>query len=340
MTIKTKLRWGILGAARINERLLPAIVQASNAKLVAVASRREGAAAKIVEQYAPHQQNVRMYDDLDELLADTTVDAVYVPLANHEHVKWVLRAVECGKHVLCEKPMALTVTDIEAIKAAAIKYKVIVMEGFMYRFHPQHIRVKELIALGTIGEIRSVRASFSFMMRAARMYRLEENVERGGGAMWDIGCYAIHSARLFFDQEPVAVTAIAKYVDSGADIATSGIIDFGLGRYAHFDFSFERARRCEYEIVGTKGGIKCHAVWQLPGDVPVISWWTEEGLQCEERLPIANHFQLEIEHFSDCVLNNKEPLLSLDDAKANCQVIVAALKSAAQGQVVQLGGNK
>ena len=340
MTIKTKLRWGILGAARINERLLPAIVQASNAKLVAVASRREGAAAKIVEQYAPQQQNVRMYDDLDELLADTAVDAVYVPLANHEHVKWVLRAVECGKHVLCEKPMALTVTDIQAIKAAAIKHKVTVMEGFMYRFHPQHIRVQELIALGKIGEIRSVRASYSFMMRPARMYRLEENVERGGGAMWDIGCYAIHSARLFFDQEPVAVTAIAKYVDSGADIATSGIIDFGLGRYAHFDFSFERARRCEYEIVGTKGGIKCHAVWQLPGDVPVISWWTEEGLQCEERLPIANHFQLEIEHFSDCVLNNKEPLLSLDDAKSNCQIIVAALKSATQGHVVQLAGNK
>ena len=340
MTIKTNLRWGILGAARINERLLPAIVQASNAKLVAVASRREGAAAKIVEQYAPQEQNVRMYDDLDELLADKAVDAVYVPLANHEHVKWVLRAVEYGKHVLCEKPMALTVTDIEAIKVAAIKHRVTVMEGFMYRFHPQHIRVQELIALGKIGEIRSVRASYSFMMRPARMYRLEQNVERGGGAMWDIGCYAIHSARLFFDQEPVAVTAVAKYVDSGADIATSGIIDFGLGRYAHFDFSFERARRCEYEIVGTKGGIKCHAVWQLPGDVPVISWWTEEGLQCEERLPIANHFQLEIEHFSDCVLNNKEPLLSLDDAKSNCQVIVAALKSAAQGQVVQLAGNK
>ena len=172
MTIKTKLRWGILGAARINERLLPAIVQASNAKLVAVASRREGAAAKIVEQYAPQEQNVRMYDDLDELLADKAVDAVYVPLANHEHVKWVLRAVEFGKHVLCEKPMALTVADIEAIRVAAIKHKVTVMEGFMYRFHPQHIRVQELIALGTIGEIRSVRASYSLMMRPARMYRL------------------------------------------------------------------------------------------------------------------------------------------------------------------------
>lgn len=206
----------------------------------------------------------------------------------------------------------------------------------MYRFHPQHARVQELIKLGTVGEVRSVRASYSFMMRPARMYRLIESVENGGGAMWDIGCYAIHSARLFFDQNPVAVTAMSRYVESGADITTSGIIDFGAGKFAHFDFSFERARRCEYEIIGTKGGIKCHTVWQLPGDVPVISWWTEDGRQCEERQPAANHFRLEIEHFSDCVLNGTKPLLSLDDARANCQIIVAALQSAAQGRAVKL----
>jgi predicted dehydrogenase len=127
-------------------------------------------------------------------------------------------------------------------------------------------------------------------------------------------------------------------VESGADITTSGIIDFGGGKYAHFDFSFERARRCEYEITGTKGGIKCHTVWQLPGDVPVISWWTEDGRVCEERLPAENHFRLEIEHFSACVLNGTEPSLSLDDAKANCQIIVAALQSAAQGKIVKLAG--
>ena len=340
MTLKTKLRWGILGAARINERLMPAIVGSSNARLVAIASRRPDAAAKILMQFAPQQHHIKTYDALEELLLDNDVDAVYIPLANHDHVEWVLRAIECGKHVLCEKPMALKVADIDAIRFAANQHKVTVMEGFMYRFHPQHSRVKALIDSGMIGEVRSVRASYSFMMRPARMYRLVESVERGGGAMWDIGCYAIHSARLFFDQEPVAVTAMASYVDSGADISSSGVIDYGSGRYAQFDFSFERGRRCEYEIIGTKGGIKCHAVWQLPGDVPVISWWTEEGSQCEERLPAVNHFKLEIEHFSDCVLNNKKPLLSLEDAKANCQLIVAAIKSAAQGESVKLSDIK
>lgn len=337
MNNKTKLRWGILGAARINERLMPAIVEASNAELVAIASRRPGAAAQTLAQYAPQQQQVRTYDDLQTLLDDAEVDAIYLPMANHEHAEWTLRAIEHGKHVLCEKPMALTVTDIAAIKAAAQRHKVTVMEGFMYRFHPQHQRVQELIQSGLIGEVRSVRSSFSFMMKPARFYRLTESVENGGGAMWDIGCYAIHSARMFFNQPAVAVTAIAKYVDSGADIATSGIIDFGDGKYAHFDFSFERARRCEYEIIGTQGGIKCHNLWSMPSDVPVVSWWTEDGQLGEERLPAANHFRLEIEHFSACVLKGTAPKLSLEDAQANCQIIVAALQSSASGQRVKLG---
>jgi xylose dehydrogenase (NAD/NADP) len=338
MNNNKKLRWGILGAARVNERLMPAILEASNAELVAIASRRPGAARQTLSKYGTQQQQeVSCYDNLEALLADPKVDAVYLPLANDEHAEWTLRAIEQGKHVLCEKPMALTVADIEAIQAAALKHKVTVMEGFMYRFHPQHARVRELIQLGLIGEIRSVRSSYSFMMRPERMYRLAKNVENGGGAMWDIGCYAIHSARMFFDEPAASVTAIAKYIESGADIATSGIIDFGDGKYAHFDFSFERARRCEYEIVGTKGGVKCHNVWCMPGDVPMISWWTEGGEPSEEWLQTANHFRLEIEHFSDCVLNGKAPALSLSDAKANCRIIVAALQSAALGQRIKLG---
>src|SRR5512137_154460 len=131
MNNTAKLRWGILGAARINERLLPAIVEASNARLVAIASRRPGAAAQTLAQYAPHhQQNVQTYDNLEALLNDPDVEAVYLPLANREHAEWALRAIECGKHVLCEKPMALTVADIEAIKSAASQHKVTVMEGF------------------------------------------------------------------------------------------------------------------------------------------------------------------------------------------------------------------
>lgn len=336
MDKQTKLRWGILGAARINERLMPAIVEAGNAELVAVGSRRPGAAAQTLAQYAPSQASVTTYDSLEGLLTDTNVQAVYLPLANHEHAEWALRAITHGKHVLCEKPMALRVTDIDAIESAAAQHNVVAMEGFMYRFHPQHARVLELVSSGLIGDVRSVRASYSFMMRPARMYRLAESVANGGGAMWDIGCYAIHSLRLFFGQEPLSVMAMAKYIESGADTATSGVLDFGDGRFAHFDFSFERARRCEYEIIGTKGGIKCHVVWQLPGDVPVISWWTEDGRQCEERLPVANHFRLEIEHFSQSVLEGKPPLLPLADAKSNCRIILAALQSAAEHRQVRV----
>ena len=336
MTTSKPLRWGILGAARINERMIPSILQASNAELVAIASRRPGAAAETLAKYAPGQSKISAYDDLTALLNDDNVQAVYLPMANHEHAEWALRAIRSGKHVLVEKPMALTVADITAIEQSAKEHKVTVMEGFMYRFHPQHARVQEIIRSGIIGEVRSVRSSYSFIMRPARLYRLAEDVSKGGGAMWDIGPYSIHSARWCFDAQPVAVTAIAKFVESGADITTSGVIDFGDGRHVHFDVSFEWARQSIYEVTGTKGGVKCHNAWRLPEDVPLISWWTEDGKGEEEKLPLADHFVLEVEHFSDCVLNGKSPLLNFDDAKANCRTIQAVLESAATGKRVQL----
>ncbi|MFM9913784.1 MAG: Gfo/Idh/MocA family protein [Methylophilaceae bacterium] len=332
----TKLRWGILGAARVNERLLPAILEAPNSELVAIASRRAGAAAETLAKYAPCYPNIQCHDDLDALLNDDSIQAVYLPMANHEHAEWALKAIQRGKHVLIEKPMALSVADIEAIEAAANKHKVKVMEGFMYRFHPQHARIKEIVDSGLIGDVKAVRASYSFMMRPARMYRLANDPSMGGGAMWDIGPYAIHSLRWCFGSEPVSVVATAKTVESGADSVMSGVFDFGAGKLGHFDISFERSRKSEYEIIGTKGWVKCNAAWQLPGDVPVITWWTEAGQQCEERYPAANHFNLEIEHFSDCVLNGKAPLLSFEDAKANCRAINAALQAAEQGKRIAI----
>jgi predicted dehydrogenase len=308
MTNNTKLRWGILGAARINQQLMPAIVEAENSELVAIASRRPGAATETLAKYAPQQKDVKIYDNPESLLADDTIQVVYIPLANNEHAQWVLRAIEQGKHVLCEKPMALTVADIDAIEKAAKKHNVTVMEGFMYRFHPQHARVKEIIDSGLIGEVRSVRSCFSYLMQPARQYRIADSIENGSGAMWDIGCYAIHAARLpFYDETPVAISAMAKHIESGADISCNGIIDFGDGKYAHFDFGFEHARRAEYEIIGTKGGLKCHNVWAKQTETPVISWWTEAGQQDEEILPLAIHFRLEVEHFSDCDVNNRQP---------------------------------
>ncbi|PHS69375.1 MAG: oxidoreductase [Methylophaga sp.] len=330
------LRWGILGAARVNERLLPAIVAAENAKLVAIASRRDGAAAEILSKYAPQETDVATLNDPEALLDREDVDAIYLPIANEEHAQWALKAMAKGKHVLIEKPMALKVSDIEAIIDAAQQYNVTVMEGFMYCFHPQHQYVRDLIDSGAIGEVRTVKTSYSFPMKPARLYRIERDMDNGGGAMWDIGPYAIHSARKWFDQDPIAVAAMAKLNDSGADVSMSGILDFDDGKYAHFDMSFERARRSEYEIIGTLGGVKCDTVWQNPDDAPVINWWTDAGEQHQVELPMANHFVLEIEHLSDCILNNKPPELSLKDALANCKTIVAAIQSVRQAKQIKI----
>ncbi|NOQ64728.1 MAG: gfo/Idh/MocA family oxidoreductase [Methyloprofundus sp.] len=336
MSTQEKVRWGILGAARINQQLMPAIVAAKNSQLIAIASRREGAAAATLEQYAPDVDHVRIYNDPAELLKDPEIQAVYIPLASEDHAQWTLRAIEQGKHVLCEKPIALTVADIEKIELAAAKHQVLVMEGFMYRFHPQHQRIQEIINSGAIGEVRSVRTCFAYPMQPARLYRIERSIEQGGGAMWDIGCYAIHAARFYFGDTAQAVTAMAKHNAHGADISSSGVIDFGEGRYAQFNFSFEHARRAEYEIIGTKGGLKCHNVWAKADEKPTISWQNEAGEIQIESLEFANHFELEIEHFCECVLNKQVPKLSLEDAKTNCQIIIAALDSVAQGKTIQL----
>ncbi len=337
MTQQTTINWGILGAARINQRLLPAIVSAQNANLVAIASRRPGAAAETLAQYAPNQQGIHALDDPQLLLTDPEIDAIYLPMANEEHAEWAIKAIEHGKHVLIEKPMALTASDIDAIETASQRFNVKVMEGFMYRFHPQHQRVRDLIEQQVIGEVRSVRTCFAFMMKPARLYRIGRNIQQGGGAMWDIGCYAIHTARMFFNQPAIAANAQAKLAENGADTSCCGTLDFGEGKYAQFDFSFEHARRSEYEIIGSKGGIKCATVWAMPGDIPQISWWTEAGEEKVEQLAAANHFALEIEHFGECILHDRQPLLDFADARANCQTIEACLESIKSGSRVRIG---
>jgi D-xylose 1-dehydrogenase (NADP+, D-xylono-1,5-lactone-forming) len=333
-----QLNWGILGAARVNERLLPAIVEANHSRLVAFASRRADAAREVLQKYAPQLKDVTLYAGLEELIQDPAVEAVYIPLSNHEHASWAIKAIKQGKHVLIEKPMAIRATDIEAIYAAAKQHQVKVMEGFMYHFHPQHARIEEMIRQGLIGSVRYAKASFSFLMRPARLYRLEHSTDMGGGAMWDIGPYAIHTLRRCFDVDPTHAMAMAKYAPSGADIATSGVIDFGEGRRGHFDISFECSRQSQYTVIGDKGGITCHTVWQLPGttDVPRISWWTDDGHKGEEVFPPSNHFNLEIDHFSECVLNDRSPALSFEDALMNCKTIEAALKSAKERREVAI----
>jgi len=334
---KSTLNWGILGAARVTEKLIPAIIEASNARLIAVASRRKGAAAEVIEKMVPGNSNVEALDDPQALLTHPDIDVIHLPMANEEHAEWALKAIANGKHVLIEKPMALRVEDIDAITQAAKDKGVKVMEGFMYRFHPQHDAVREIIESGVIGEVRTVSTRFAFPMKPARLYRVNRPIANGGGAMWDIGPYAIHIARLWFDDEPKAVTAVAKLNEHGADLSLTGIFDYGEGRFAQFEMSFEHARRSIYEVIGTLGGVTCHTTWQPAGETARISWWTEAGQHETVEVPAADQFVNEIEHFSDCVLNNTVPLLSLQDARANCQAILATLDSVREAKQISIG---
>lgn len=329
------LRWGIMGAARVNEKLMPAIAAARNSQLVAIASRRPGAAAETLQKHAP-DAGADALDDMQALLERDDVDAVYLPMANEEHAEWALKAIAAGKHVLIEKPMALRVSDIDAIAEAAAEHGVTVMEGFMYRFHPQHDKVAEILDSGAIGEVRTVSSRFAFPMKPARLYRVNRDINDGGGAMWDIGPYAVHTARLWFDNEPVAATAMAKLNEHGADVSLTGIFDFDDGRFGQFEMSFEHTRRSVYEVIGSKGQLTCHAVWQ-PADKPAtISWWNDDGEGETVEIPPADQFINEIEHFCDAVLNHKAPRLSLQDAKGNCAAIEAALASVREGKTIRM----
>ena len=319
-----KVRWGILGAARVNERLLPAIANSPMGELVAIGSRRENAAAACIEKYQPTlKDKVQAFNSLDEVIHHPNIDAIYIPLANEEHTEPALKAIENKKHVLIEKPITLHANEVEAIQKAANQNHVKVMEGFMYVFHPQFDRIKEIINAGLLGEVQYVHSMFSFPIQPARFYRIDRSIENGGGALWDIGPYAIHTIRQSFKQNPLSVIAKSHFNEHGADLTTSGIIDFGLNRRAQFDISFECVRRSQFEIFGTKGKLMCHTVWQHENDEALLSLTTDlEGLK-NEHIKKANHFELEINHFNQCIINDSPPKLSLDDALWNTRVLEA-----------------
>ncbi len=319
-----KVRWGILGAARVNERLLPAIANSPFGELVAIGSRRENAAAACLEKYQPNlKDKVQTFNSLNEVIHHPNIDAIYIPLSNEEHTKPALEALNNKKHVLIEKPITLNSKEVEAIQKASLDNHVKVMEGFMYVFHPQFDRVKEIISSGLLGDVQYVHSMFSFQIQPARFYRINRSIENGGGALWDIGPYAIHTIRQCFSHNPLSVVAKSHLNDHGADLTTSGVIDFGQNQRAQFDISFECVRRSQFEIFGSKGKLICHTVWQHENDEALLTLTTDaDGLK-HEHIKKANHFTLEIDHFNECINNDTDPKLSLDDALWNTKTLEA-----------------
>ena len=318
----TKIRWGIVGAARVNERLIPAINQSELGELVAIGSRRKGAAKDCLLKHLPESEDkVSCFDGLDQVITHNNVDVIYIPLANEEHTEIALKAIREKKHVLIEKPMAIKSEEVKILIEEAAKNNVKIMEGFMYAFHPQFDRIMNTIKSNILGDISYAHSMFSFPIKPARFYRIDRSMENGGGALWDIGPYAIHTIRQCFKENPQRVKAIAKLNEHGADIATSGLIDFGNSKRATFDISFECTRRSEFEAFGALGRVKCPTVWQPDDKQAKIIINTESSGLTEEVVPAANHFVLEINHFNKVISSDIVPKLSNEDALWNAKTL-------------------
>jgi xylose dehydrogenase (NAD/NADP) len=322
------LRWGLLGTARINRRLIPPLRVSPGNRLRAVASRDAERAAA----YAREWGIARAYGSYEELLADGEIDAVYVPLPNHLHAEWAIRAARAGKHVLCEKPLALSVAEVDAMAAAAGEREVVLTEAFMYRHHPQTLRVKQLLDEGAIGEPRFVRGSFSFPLTRPDDVRLDPAM--GGGAVWDVGCYPVSFARFVLGAEPLEVVGHATLGPTGIDETFAGQMVFPGGVLAQVDCSFRAPYRTQMEIVGGEGRILVPEPW-VPG--------TGEPLRVtrgdeEEKIVVdgEDRDRLEIEDLADAVRRARPPRVSLAESRGNVATLVALLQSAREGRVVRL----
>jgi predicted dehydrogenase len=323
------LRWGLLSTARINRALITPLRSSRRNTLAAVASRSQAGA----EAYAREWNIPRAHGSYEALLADPEIDVVYNPLPNHLHAEWTIRAVEAGKHVLCEKPLALTLAEVDAMAAAAQKHRRVVAEAFMYRHHPQTLKVKELVEAGTIGALQFVRGSFSFFLRADTNIRLDPAM--GGGSIWDIGCYPISFIRHLVGAEPREVFGRQTTGKTGIDAAFFGQMSFPGGVHAQFDSSFYAPLRTQMEIVGTEGAITLPAPFK-PGESEEILLLRDGNEREMLRLPGPPLYDGEVEDMADCILTGKTPRVTLVDSRANVAAIVALLESAKTGKPVTL----
>jgi predicted dehydrogenase len=247
MSDQPRLRWGILGCARITRRgLVPGIRASRTGTLHALASRDPTTA----QSWADEFDVPRACGSYQEILDDPAIDAVYIPLPNELHRPWVLAAADAGKHVLCEKPMALDAREARLMVEHCRRRGVLLMEAFMWRHQVRTREVRRLVRDGVIGDLRLIRSSFSFPIEPGD-WRLDP--ARGGGALWDVGCYGVNTARLFAGGEPVQSLARARFGPSGVDLTLTALLEFPGGLLAAIDCSFEQPYRCHYELVGTRG---------------------------------------------------------------------------------------
>jgi xylose dehydrogenase (NAD/NADP) len=318
--------WGIISTAHINRLVLAGARESDRVDVVAVASRDQARA----EAYAREHGIERAFGSYEALLADPDIDAVYVSLPNSLHVEWSIRALEAGKHVLCEKPLDRRPDEVERAFEAAARSGRILMEAFMYRHNPQTAKLRELVGAGAIGQLGVVRSAFSFSLGDPDNVRLAADLD--GGALMDVGCYCVSGSRLL-GGEPERVYGEQVTGESGVDVLFSGTMRFPDGVAAHFDCGFVLPARDELEVVGSEGSLFLDDPWHARR--PVIELRRESGVE-EIALEPADSYRLELENLSDAIHGEAEPLLGRDDAVGQARTIDALYRSAASGSPVTL----
>jgi predicted dehydrogenase len=315
----SKLRWGVLGTSQFaKNKFLPALRQCRYAEFTAVASRT----LETARPFAAHFGIEKAYGSYDELLADPAVDVIYNPLPNHLHVPWSIKAIEAGKHVLCEKPIGLSASDAQLLLDAANRHPHLkMMEAFMYRFHPQWQYVEQAVNEDSFGDLRSVHSVFSYFNVDGSNIRNQSAI--GGGALMDIGCYNISLSRFLYKAEPHRVLAIVENdPEFQTDRLVSGTLDFGRGT-SQFTCSTQLDAFQRVIILGTTGRIEIEVPFN-PSPEKRTRLWHQRGGQTDEiQFPVCNQYTLQADRFSLAVLNNLQVPTPLSDALANMKVIDA-----------------
>ncbi len=320
------VRWGILSTANISRLVIPGAHESSKVDLVGVASRDRSRA----EAYAREWGIERAYGSYEELLAAPDIEAVYIPLPNTLHCEWSIRAVEAGKHVLCEKPLSRHPEEVEAAFDAAERAGLLLSEAFMYRHNPQTERLQQLVGEGAVGELRLVRSTFSYSLYDPQNIRLRAEVE--GGALMDVGCYCVSGARLLAG-EPESVYAQARVGETGTDWVFAGALRFPGDVLALFDCGTALPERDELEAIGSEGSLFLDDPWHC--NRPVIELRRGGDVERIELEPVDS-YRLELENLSDAIRGAGEQLLGREDALSQARALEALHRSAGTNQPVQL----
>lgn len=325
-----KIRWGVLGVAKIAvEKVIPAMQQGRHSVVTALASRSEEKARSAATRLGIE----KAYGSYEELLADPDIDAIYNPLPNHLHVPWTIRAAEAGKHVLCEKPLALTATEAKQLIPVRDLTGRKIQEAFMFRSNPQWVTVRDWIAEGRIGRLQAIQCAFAYMNPDPANVR---NVpEYGGGGLWDIGCYPISVSRFVTGREPLRVFGLMEDDPAfGVDRLCSAILDFG-DLQSSFFCATQMVLHQRIEFFGSTGRIEIPIPFNAPPDRPcrvLIGKGDLFGRDVEVvELPVANQYTIQGDLFSLCILEDTDPWISLEDSVRNMEVLDAIVISARRG---------